>query len=80
MRDTRPEAKETCVFLVRLSGRQTKRQRPVTGPAMLDGLFKLLTLLETLETYSIHDLPSFAQTAFPDLDLLHPKKRALNDV
>lgn len=80
MRDTRPEAEETCVFLVRLSGRQMKRQSPVTGPAMLDGLFKLLTLLETLETYSIHDLRSFAQTAFPDFPLRNQKKRARNDV
>ena len=63
MRSTTPEAKETCAFLVRLSGRQMKRRCPITASAMLDGLFKLLTLLETLETHSIHDLRSFAYTA-----------------
>jgi hypothetical protein len=63
MRSSTPEAKNTCAFLVRLSGRQMKREHPITASALLDGLFKLLTLLETLETYSLHDLQSFADTA-----------------
>jgi hypothetical protein len=36
-------------FLVRLSGRQMKRYRPVTAPALLAGLHLLLTMLEVLE-------------------------------
>jgi hypothetical protein len=74
MRSPTPQAKDTCAFLVRLSGRQMKRRCPITASAMLDGLFKLLTLLETLETYSIHDLQSFALTAFPNSSLLARKR------
>ena len=65
MRETGEYAQRTKEFLVRLSGRQTKRTRPVTAPALLDGLFKLFTLLETLEEYSIEELRAFADFAFP---------------
>ena len=51
------------LFLVRLSGRKTKRARPVTFPALLDGLYKLFTMLETLEHYSLSELKEFAQIA-----------------
>jgi hypothetical protein len=53
----------TRLFLVRLSGRQMKRAKPVTFPALLDGLFKLFTMLETLEHYSLSELHEFAQIA-----------------
>jgi hypothetical protein len=65
MRETGEYAQRTKEFLVRLSGRQTKRTRPVTAPALLDGLFKLFTLLETLNEYSIEELQAFADFAFP---------------
>jgi hypothetical protein len=55
----------TKEFLVRLSGRQTKRSRPITASAVLDGLFKLFTLLETLHEYSVEELRAFADFAFP---------------
>ncbi len=55
----------TKEFLVRLSGRQTKRSRPITASAVLDGLFKLFTLLETLNEYSVEELRAFADFAFP---------------
>jgi len=48
-------------FLVRLSGRQMKRSKPVTFPALLSGLFILLTMLETLENHSIEELKEYAQ-------------------
>lgn len=57
------DALRTRLFLVRLSGRQMKRARPVTFPALLDGLFTLFTILETLEHYSISDLKAFAHVA-----------------
>jgi hypothetical protein len=56
-------------FLVRLSGRQTKRARPVTVPALLAGLFTLFTMLETLEHYSLSDLKAFARVVQNRLNL-----------
>ena len=50
-------------WLVRLSGQQMKRARPVIFPALLDGLFTLFTMLETLEHYSLSDLQAFANIA-----------------
>lgn len=63
------DAAATREFLVRLSGRQMKRARPVTFPALLDGLFTLFTMLETLEHYSVSDLKTFAQVAKNQLNL-----------
>lgn len=57
------DALRTRLFLVRLSGRQMKRARPVTFPALLDGLFTLFTMIETLEHYSLSDLKAFAHVA-----------------
>ena len=54
-------------FLVRLSGRQTKRARPVTAPAVLAGLNTLFAMLDVLAIYSIQELHDFARFAFPDL-------------
>lgn len=48
-------------FLVRLSGRQTKRAKPITMPALLDGLSRFLVMLETLEHYSLADLKNLAE-------------------
>lgn len=59
----------TRQFLVRLSGRQMKQARPVTFPALLDGLYKLFTMLEALEHYSLSDLKAFAQIAKNQINL-----------
>ncbi len=56
-------AKDACAFLVRLAGRQMKRTRPVTIPALLNGLFQLFAMLDTLEHYSIEELKHFALIA-----------------
>ena len=69
MWDASEEAMRTQAFLVRLSGRQMKRTRPVTFPALLDGLFTLLTMLQTLEHYSISELKAFAHVATNRLNL-----------
>lgn len=63
------DAIETRLFLVRLSGRQMKRARPVTFPALLDGLFTLFTMLETMEHYSLSELKQFAKIAKKQLNL-----------
>lgn len=60
-----PEAKECQKFLVRLSGRQTKRQRPITTPALLAGLHQLLTTLAILDHYSLEQIRKFAALSLP---------------
>ena len=62
-----PEAQACQTFLVRLSGRQMKRTRPVTTPALLSGLYLLLRMLEVLETHSIEELRAYAAIAAPML-------------
>ena len=47
--DASPMAMELKSLLVRLSGRQTKRSRPHTAPALLAGLWVLLSMLALLE-------------------------------
>jgi hypothetical protein len=69
MRAPGADALNARTFLVRLSGRQMKRAKPVTLPALLDGLFKLFTMLETLEHYSLSDLQHFARIAKNQLNL-----------
>ena len=60
----RDPAVETLRFeLVRLSGRQMKRSHPVTAPALLAGLWTLLSMLELLERYTPDELQILAQQA-----------------
>lgn len=65
LRATDPADVRTREFLIRLSGRQMKRQRPATASALLDGLFKLFAMMELLEHHPPDTLREFAQTAFP---------------
>ncbi len=53
MADDSPGAIEFKQILVRLSGRQMKRSRPVTAPALLTGLWSLLAMLDTLEQIDV---------------------------
>jgi hypothetical protein len=66
-RQTTPEAKACQEFLIRLSGRQMKRSRPVTAPALLAGLHLLLTMLDILEQHSPAQLREYARIAAPAL-------------
>ena len=59
--DNTARAAEFKEFLVRLSGRQTKRQRRYTAPAMLAGLWTFLAILEALTQYTVEDLQRFAE-------------------
>jgi len=63
-----PQATEFKTFLVRLSGRQMKKQRPITPSALLEGLGLFLTMMNALDLYSIDQLHLFklAVTAFWD--------------
>lgn len=51
-----------------------KASQPVTMPALLDGVFKLFAMLETLEHYSLPELKAFANTVLqppPHLGVRH---------
>ena len=58
--DDSAEALELKSILVRLSGRQTKRSRPHTAPALLAGLWVLLSMLALLEHYDLDRLRTLA--------------------
>jgi hypothetical protein len=56
VRDTSPPGRAAAKLLVRLSGRQMKRARPVTAPAVLAGLERLLAVLALLEETTVEEL------------------------
>lgn len=60
-----PEATLLRYLLVRLSGRQMKRDRPVTDPAMLAGFQAMLAMLDVLEHYDIQELRRLVALALP---------------
>jgi hypothetical protein len=62
-RPIQPEAMELRRLLVRLSGRQMKRSRPFTAPAMLAGFQVLLAMLDVLEDYDVQDLRRLVSVA-----------------
>jgi hypothetical protein len=65
--DPSPAAAEARALLIRLSGRQMKRHRPFTAPALLAGMWNLLAMLDVLDQYSLTDLHRAASTCFPAL-------------
>ncbi len=54
-------------FLTRISGRQQKRDRRESAPAILAGLSILFNALQLLSEYSIDDLKNMAEIALGDL-------------
>ena len=62
-RSQAPQAEEARNLLVRLSGRQVKRTKKFTMPALLAGLWVLLTMTEVLESYSPEELRELAHIA-----------------
>jgi hypothetical protein len=65
--DNSAEANEFKDLLVRLSGRQMKRKRPHTAPALLAGLWILLSMLSLLKQYRLRDIKHLA-AVLPLLD------------
>lgn len=61
--DTSPEAVALQAFLIKLSGRQMRRQKSVTHPALLAGLWVFLSMLEVWQAYSAEDLHELKMTA-----------------
>jgi hypothetical protein len=62
-----PVAQECREFLVRLSGRQSKRGAAASAPALLSGLHVLLAMVDALEHYSLEQLHEFVRVALPHL-------------
>ncbi len=60
-----PESEQARNLLVRLSGRQMRRDRRVTDSAMLAGLWTLLAVLNALERYSVDELRQVACLSLP---------------
>jgi hypothetical protein len=58
--DDTPQATELKKILIRLSGRQMKRTRPHTAPALLAGLWVMLSMLALLEHYDLDALRRLA--------------------
>jgi hypothetical protein len=59
-----PQAEQLRQVLVRLSGRQMKRARPWTAPALLEGVWALLSMLDLLEHHELSKLRDLAKTFF----------------
>jgi len=64
---TTPAAKSCQTFIVRLSGRQMKRSRPVTTSALLAGLHVLLVMLQVLDEYTPNQIRQIATQILPEL-------------
>ena len=62
------EAAEVRRLLVRLSGRQMRRGRESTEPALLAGLWVLLSVMRVLEHYELKDLRRWAESVLPTHD------------
>jgi hypothetical protein len=58
-----PEAEPLRRELMRLSGRQIKKRHPVTAPALLAGLWTLLSAVDMLDRYTPDELQALARQA-----------------
>lgn len=65
-RSKHPQADAARRLLIRLSGRQMKRTKAFTMPAMLAGLWILLAMLETLDHYSPDQIRNIATAILPN--------------
>jgi hypothetical protein len=63
-RNPSPEAAELRRVLVRLSGRQMKQHKNFTMPAMLEGIWTLLAMLDLLEHCDLSKLKQLAEIFF----------------
>lgn len=61
--DTSPEGEALQAFLIKLSGRQMRRKKPVTYPALLAGLWVFLSMQEVWQSYSAEELEDLKVTA-----------------
>jgi hypothetical protein len=61
-RETTPEAGQLRDLLIRLSGRQIRRGKSFSMPALLAGMWVLLSMLSLLEEYDVDHLRQLART------------------
>ena len=61
--DNSPEAEELKPFLIKLSGRLTRRNKPVTHPALLAGLWVFLQFIEVLNSYTPEQIKMYRELA-----------------
>lgn len=61
--DTSSEGAELQNFLIKLSGRQMRRQKALSQPALLAGLWVYLSMQEVLQAYSVQELAALKTTA-----------------
>jgi hypothetical protein len=64
-RNPGPEAHALRQLLVRLSGRQMKRNSAFTEPALLAGLGVLLVMLDVIERYEMEEIKRLARMVLP---------------
>lgn len=67
-RQTTPEAEELKRVLIKLSGRLTKKSRPVTASALLAGLYVMLSFQTLLDHYCVEGIQKLLSLAIPWLD------------
>jgi hypothetical protein len=65
-RSDHPRAEGARKLLVRLSGRQMKHRQAFTLPALLAGMWVLLTMIEVLESHTLDELRALAALALPE--------------
>jgi hypothetical protein len=75
-RSAHPRATDVRKMLVRLSGRQMKHGCEFTLPALLAGMWVLLAMVETLETYTIEEIKNLALVAFGQIPQPPPAQLA----
>ena len=56
------DAEDLRTLLLKLSGRQMKKKQPPTHPALLDGPWTLLSMLEIMEAYTSEQLDGLKKT------------------
>lgn len=66
-RSQHPQAEPLKKLLMKLSGRQTKRSKPYTLPALLSGMWVLLAMLEVRKLYSPDELDQLINLALAHL-------------
>ncbi|CAH0540379.1 hypothetical protein [Vibrio marisflavi] len=59
--DSSKEAVNLKTLLVKLSGRLTKRTKPITHPALLAGLWVFMQINEVLNTYSLDEMNTYRE-------------------
>ena len=70
-RSTAPEAEHVRKILIRLSGRQMKRGKAFTEPALLAGLWVYLAMMEVMDQFNHQELKDLLDPIFPKPEPRH---------